>query len=58
MYVATVYHLVSVINPRRACAARVTVLGLCLCVCMSVRLYSRTTGNDTVYERSTAFEIK
>ena len=38
-----------VINPRRACAARVTVLGLC--VCLSVRLYSRTTGNDAAYER-------
>ena len=26
----------SVINPRCACAARVTVLGLCVCVCLSV----------------------
>ena len=27
-----------VINPRRACAARVTVLGsVCLCVCVSVK---------------------
>ena len=25
-----------VINPRRACAARVTVLGLCVCVCLCV----------------------
>ena len=24
------------INPRRACAARVTVLGLCVCVCVCV----------------------
>ena len=24
------------INPRRACAARVTVLGLCVCVCACV----------------------
>ena len=24
------------INPRRTCAARVTVLGLCVCVCVSV----------------------
>ena len=23
-----------VINPRRACAARVTVVGLCVCVCV------------------------
>jgi len=27
-----------IINPRRACAARVTVLGLCVCVCVCVRL--------------------
>ena len=24
-----------IINPRRACAARVTVLGSCVCVCLS-----------------------
>ena len=24
----------ALINPRRACAARVTVLGLCVCVCV------------------------
>ena len=35
------------INPRRACAARVTALGLCV----SVDDYSRTTGNDTAYEQ-------
>ena len=23
-----------IVNPRRACAARVTVLGLCVCVCV------------------------
>ena len=34
------------INPRRACAARVG-----LSVSLSVRLYSRTTGNDAAYER-------
>ena len=27
---------VPVINPRRACAARVTVVGLCVCVCVCV----------------------
>ena len=27
---------ISVVNPRRACAARVTVLGLCVCVCVCV----------------------
>jgi len=34
------YH--GIINPRHACAARVTVLGLCVCVsvCVSVCLYS------------------
>ena len=26
-----------VVNPRRACAARVTVVGLCVCVCLSVK---------------------
>ena len=47
----------SVINPRRACAARVTVVGLCVClfVCLSVCLfvddYSRTTGYEAAYER-------
>ena len=33
------------INPRRACAARVTVV--VLCVCLSVR----TTGYEAAYER-------
>ena len=36
-------------NPRCACTARVTVLGLCVSV--SVRPYSRTTGNGAAYER-------
>ena len=27
---------VRVVNPRRACAARVTVLGLCVCMCVCV----------------------
>ena len=45
----------ALINPRRACAARVTVVGLvCLCVCLSVTLHL-TSGvfvrltNDTTY---------
>ena len=47
----------SVINPRRACAARVTVVGLCVClcvclfVCLFVDDYSRTTGHEAAYER-------
>ena len=38
--------LYSVINPRRACAARVTSS-----VCLSVDDYSRTTGYEAAYER-------
>ena len=46
-------HHVSLINPRRACAARVTVVVLCTClsVCLSVYDYSRTTGYEAAYER-------
>ena len=42
-----------VINPRRACAARVTVVVLCVClsVCLFVSDYSRTTGYEVAYER-------
>ena len=46
-----------VINPRRACAARVTVVVLCVCpsaclfVCLFVSIYSRTTGYEAAYER-------
>ena len=45
------------INPRRACAARVTVVVLCVClsvclsVCLFVYYYSRTTGYEAAYER-------
>ena len=28
-----------IINPRRACAARVNVLGVCVCVCVCVCLH-------------------
>ena len=37
------------INPRRACAARVTVV--VLCVCLFVYDYSRTMGYEAAYER-------
>ena len=37
-----------IFNPRRACAARVTVVVLCVCVCA---VYSRTTGYEAAYER-------
>ena len=45
--------LVPFINPRRACAARVTVVVLCVClsVCLFVYYYSRTTGYEAAYER-------
>ena len=41
--------LVSVINPWRACAARVTILGplVCLSVCLSVTTFFATTPNET-----------
>ena len=42
-----------IINPRRACAARVTMVALCvcLCVCLSVYNYSHTTGYEAAYKR-------
>ena len=58
----------ALINPRRACAARVTAVVLCvcvfvyLCVCLFVSDYSRTTGYEVAYEQyqplqgKTAFE--
>ena len=41
------------INPRHACAARVTVLGscVCVCVCLSVYINSRPTGYEPAYEQ-------
>ena len=35
-FTGIVWDAQSVINPRRACAARVTVLGLCVCVCVCI----------------------
>ena len=43
------YAPVLIFNPRRVCAERVTVVGLC--VCLSVDDYSRTTGYEAAYER-------
>ena len=40
-----------VINPRRTCAARLKVLGLCVWVCVCVHGYSDTTGYRAAYER-------
>ena len=42
-------HVYSIINPRRACAARVTVVGsVCLCVCVSVSVKSHLTYGASV----------
>ena len=55
MYIHTYNNVTpqTVVNPRRACAARVTVVGLCVgrSVCLSVDDYSRTTGYEAAYER-------
>ena len=56
MYLSPCTHIF-IFNPRRACAARVTVVILCVClsaclsVCLSVSDYSRTTGYEAAYER-------
>ena len=43
------FHVYTIINPRRACAARVTVLGLsvCLSVCLSVRRLANLAVQET-----------
>ena len=35
---------VAIVNPRRACAVRVTVLGLCVCVCQQLFSHNRVQG--------------
>ena len=42
-----------IVNPRCACAARVTVVVLCLCVCLFVCLSAtiHTTCYEAAYER-------
>ena len=44
-----VFQSFDIINPRRACAARVTVVVLSVRLC--VRMKSRTTGYEAAYER-------
>ena len=44
-------HVIIIINPWRACAARVTVVVLCVSICLFVHDYSRTTGYEVAYER-------
>ena len=39
--------LVILINPRRACAAKITVVGLSVCVCVDA--YSGNTGYEAAY---------
>ena len=61
IHVQIIYMYAHFINPRRACAARVTVVVLCVClfvclsvclfVCLSVSIYSRTIGYKAAYER-------
>ena len=57
-----------IINPRRACAAKVTVLGLCACVCVCVcvsalilalqgRLFSDTNGSSATRARKGMWEF-
>ena len=52
----TVCTLVLFINPRRACAARVTVLGSCVCV--SVRSISATTSKSKPQNDPTLYRDK
>ena len=53
MYCTCVYILCILINPRRACAARVTVLALCVClsVCLSVTALAATAFVSTCNQR-------
>ena len=47
----TLPQLCVIVNPRRACAARVTVLSVSQSVSVSVHDYSRTAGNEAASER-------
>ena len=48
---------VVVINPRRTCAARVTVLGLCVCVCVSVQSNLRSCANTRATRNTYGFSV-
>ena len=43
MSVAQLHIVILLVNPRRACAARVTVLGLCVCLCVCVSVTHHLT---------------
>ena len=47
-------HLEGVINPRRACAARVTVVAVSVCVCVSVKSHL-TSGASVCPEHSATY---
>ena len=45
----TIVYVTDVINPRRACTARVTVVGsVCVCVCVCVSVKSHLTSRASV----------
>ena len=56
-----VLHFCAFINPRRACAARVTVLGhVCVCVCVSVCLSVKshlTSGASVRPENTVVYSV-
>ena len=41
-----VHTYVSLINPRHTCAARVTILGLCVCVCVYAYFLAKSNEVD------------
>ena len=45
-----------IINPRRACAARVTVLGLCVCLLLNISLFTCLFVPQTILTFSAADE--
>ena len=47
-----------IINPRRACAARVTVVGLSLCVCLAPQAARRPISDASGFRTTRAWKIK